>query len=427
MTRTRVNIKSAVAGSGLAVLALGGKALLHAHAIYSLGLIAGSWLRASGRRAAGDGVTADRAALRIAALVVAHDEERVIGGAVESLCRQDYPQDRLEVVVVADNCSDRTAEYAAAAGATVIERRSGGAGGKAQALAFGIDWVLRAERFDAVAVFDADNLAEPDFIAQLARRLAGGERIVQGFVDATNPTASWVASTSALGFWAIAAVQQEPRERLGLSAPLMGTGWAAEVELCRSGLLAVESVTDDLELVAKLALLGVRVAYEPAARVRDEKPTTIGQALAQRERWMRGRWAVVERYVPELLGAALGGRKRGAAERARAFDACVQLTAPSLLFTSVALGTTAAIELAFARRLFRAAGGLIPAPVSLALSALAFLAPVPRLFGYGVPPAVWAAYPLQPLYLMLSVPLSASGFLRRGAPTWRRTEHGARG
>ena len=95
--------------------------------------------------------------------MVAHDEERVIGRAVESLRAQDYPREQLEVVVIADNCGDRTAERAAAAGATVIERRSGGARGKAQALAFGIDWVLRADRFDAVAVFDADNHADPDF------------------------------------------------------------------------------------------------------------------------------------------------------------------------------------------------------------------------------------------------------------------------
>jgi hypothetical protein len=417
-----------VAGFGLGLLAFGAKALLHAHVLYSLGLIAGGTLRARGGRKREVSAERSELELRIAALIVAHDEERVVGAAVESLCRQDYPKDRLEVVVIADNCSDRTAERASAAGATVIERSSGGARGKAAALAFGIDWVLRTGRFDAVAVFDADNRADRDFIGQLSRRLAGGERIVQGFVDAMNPAASWVSTASALGFWAIAAVQQEPREKLGLSAPLMGTGWAAELTLCRSELFRVESVTDDLELVARLALLGVRVAYEPAARVRDEKPTTLGQAINQRERWMRGRWSVVERYVPQLLGKALGGgAERSAAERLRAFDACVQLAAPSLLFTSVALGTIAGSELALARLLPRAAGmlGVIPPPVSLLLSALAFTAPAPRLLAYRVPATAWLAYPLQPLYLLLSVPLSAAGFLRRGALTWRRTEHGA--
>jgi cellulose synthase/poly-beta-1,6-N-acetylglucosamine synthase-like glycosyltransferase len=420
---------STVAGSCFGALALGGKALLHAHVLYSLGLIACGWVRSLERRGAvqPDGAS-DGKELRMAALVVAHDEERVIEAAVESLRGQLYPSDLLEVVVIADNCSDRTAERAAAAGATVIERRSGGARGKAQALAFGIDWVLRADRFDAVAVFDADNRADPDFIARLSLRLASGERIVQGFVDAMNPTASWVATASALGFWAIAAVQQEPRERLGLSAPLMGTGWAAGVELCRSELLAVESVTDDLELVARLALLGVRVAYEPRARVRDEKPAKLDQALKQRERWMRGRWSVVERYVPQLLRTALAAdSERSTGMRLRAFDACVQLAAPSLLFTSVALGTLAGTELLFARSLPQAARRLsawIPPPLSLALSALAFAAPAPGLLKYRVPLAAWAVYPLQPFYLLLSVPLSAAGFVRRRAPTWRRTEHG---
>jgi hypothetical protein len=319
---------------------------------------------------------------------------------------------------VADNCSDRTVELARAAGATVLERRSGGARGKPAAVGFGVDWVVRQGRFDAVAVFDADNHAEPGCVRALARRLESGERIVQGFVDAKNPGASWVAAQSALGFWAMAALQQEPRERLGLSAPLMGTGWAAEIELCRRELAAVDSVTDDLELVARLALLGVRVAYEPEARVHDEKPHTLGQALRQRERWMRGRWSVVEEYAPRLVAAALGlDRERGAAERARAFDACVQLAAPSVLFTGAALGAVAGAELLLLRR----ARPLL----SLVLSALTFAAPLPRLVAQGVPRAVLLLYPVQPLYLLLSVPLSAAGFLRRGAATWQRTQHGA--
>jgi cellulose synthase/poly-beta-1,6-N-acetylglucosamine synthase-like glycosyltransferase len=417
-------------GSTLGLLTFGGKSLLHAHALYSLGLLAGGFIYARVRDPGVASATpASEPGLRIAALVVAHDEERVISGAVESLRAQVYPRELLEVVVIADNCADRTVERAAAAGATVIERRNGAAQGKAQALAFGIDWVLRAGRFDAVAVFDADNCADPDLILRLARRLAGGERIVQAFVDAMNPTASWVATASALGFWAIASVQQEPRERLGLSAPLMGTGWAAEIELCRSELAEVESVTDDLELVARLALRGVRVAYEPLARVRDEKPRDLAQAVKQRERWMRGRWAVVERYVPQLLRVALqGGPDRSMAVRLRAFDACIQLATPSLLFTSVALGTIAGAELVFLRSLPRATrmlGAAVSPRLSLVLSALAFAAPAPRLFDYRVPKAVWAIYPLQPFYLLLSVPLSVMGFLRRRGRTWRRTEHGA--
>ncbi len=397
------------------LLALGARGLLQAHAVYSLGLVFAGW--AVDRRRTRPVLTAEPG-LRIAALLVAHDEEQVIGGAVTRLCAQDYDREHYEVVVIADNCSDRTAEWARAAGATVIERHSGGARGKSAALGFGIDWVLRQGRFDAVAVFDADNHADPACLGKLAARLASGERIVQGFVDAKNPGAGWVPALSALGFWAMAALQQAPRERLGLSAPLMGTGWAAEIELCREELAALDSVTDDLELVARLALLGVRVAYEPAARVRDEKPDTLAQALRQRERWMRGRWAVVEEYVPRLLAAAFGrDGDRDLGERMRAFDACIQLAAPSVLFSGAALGAVAGVEFLRLRP--------ARATLSLSLALLTFAAPLPELVAHRPPRRVWALYPLQPLYLLLSVPLSAAGFVRRGAATWRRTEHGA--
>jgi len=386
---------------------------------------------------------------RIAAVIVAHDEERVISASVTSLLAQRYPEERFQVFVVADCCTDRTAALARSLGATVLERGPEHEGrGKAFAVAFGVEAVLGAGAgpdtggagFDAIAVFDADNTVDPGFFEAVAARFVDGERVVQGLVDAKNPGASWVASSSALGFWALSAVNQAPRGKLGLSCPLMGTGFVmggAEAALYLAG---AESLTDDLELGARLALAGIPVAYEASARTLDEKPTRLDTAVSQRHRWMQGRFAVAERYVPRLLGHALGRGARddlpdgalspGApslAERLRALDVAFQLVAPSLLFTGVALagvgGAGALLRLVAPRT---ALSLLAPWPAfALAAAALFYAAPIPGIARFRPPAKVWLCYAAQPLYLALSAPLALRGWLGRRSSTWARTEKGA--
>src|SRR5580704_10408909 len=60
--------------------------------------------------------------LRFDVVVPAHDEEGEIGLTVESLLDIDYPRELFRVLVIADNCTDRTAERARAAGAQVLAR-----------------------------------------------------------------------------------------------------------------------------------------------------------------------------------------------------------------------------------------------------------------------------------------------------------------
>jgi len=278
--------------------------------------------------------------------------------------------------------------------------------------------------FDAVAIFDADNTADPDFLARVAERLSGGERVVQGFVDSKNPDASWVAGSSALGFWAIAELAQGPRERLGLSTPLMGTGFAISLEEARRLLTTGGALTDDLDLAARLAARGIRVAYEARARTVDEKPTELRTAVAQRHRWMQGRWAVAGRHVPELLRVAFGPGQRGLGARLRSFDVAVQLVAPSVLFTAVALALLAGSALVLAS-LARVGAPL--ASWSLAVAAVYYLVPAAGIARHRPSPRVWLCYLLQPAYLAWSLPLAVSGFVMRRGERWIRTPKGPGG
>lgn len=396
-------------------LARVGRVGLEAHAVYSLGLWAAARVLGADRR----GSTETQ---RIACLVVAHDEASVIAACVRSLREQDYPREAFDVFVVADNCSDATAALAAREGATVLERKTERPEGKPAAVAFGVAQIAARGSWDAIAVFDADNVIDAGFLSAIASRLGAGEQVVQGFVDAKNPDASWIAAASAIGFWVIDGLVQRPRERLGLSASLMGTGFAARPELFPAALAISGALTDDIEANARLALRGVRVAYEPRARTLDEKPTRMDVATAQRQRWMQGRAAAVERWLPLLVSSAVAPQAAASPmERLRALDVAVQLVSPSLLFSSTALATLSSSELAL--RLLTGRGGTNGAVGSLALAAVCFLLPATIVAHHRPRPRVWAAYLLQPAYVLQSVPLALRGWLTRRERRWSHTRH----
>lgn len=394
-------------------------AALHAHAVYCVAMLAVSTLARRRRDAAAfDPPT-------IAIIIAAHEEEAVIARCVKSLVEQAYPRDRFRVFVVADRCTDSTAIRARDAGAQVIER-SHGPQGKSAAVRYAFESASANEQFDAFAVFDADNVADAGFLEAVARRLREGERVVQGFVDCANPDATWVAASSALGFYAIATVAQAPREALGLSVPLMGTAWAAKTELFHRFLPQLRSLADDLELLSLFAEAGIRVAYEPAARVLDEKPAMLRAAVQQRHRWMQGRWAVASRHFIPLMAVAFGARRHGKRptfiERFRAFDVALQLVGPSLLFSAVVLAVVGALALCVQK--WGHVRFLPHFPLrTLYLAAIYYFAPALAIGRVSPPKKVWAFYLIQPIYILLSIPLAVSGFLTRSATVWRRTAH----
>src|SRR5262249_5144144 len=110
---------------------------------------------------------------RFVVVIPAHDEEMVIGATLSHLFRQEYPADRYAVVVVADNCTDRTAEIARAAGATVLERTNTELRGKGYALDWAFDRLMKedagtAHEAAAFVIVDADTAVDPAFLRTMA-------------------------------------------------------------------------------------------------------------------------------------------------------------------------------------------------------------------------------------------------------------------
>jgi hypothetical protein len=256
-------------------------------------------------------------ALHLAVLVPAHDERLTIVSAVESLLASAYPTDAREVLVLADNCRDETAELARIAGATVWQREDLQRPGKGEVVSWALSR-LREERpgIDAVVMMDADCVAEPGLLRGLAGELAAGADVVQGAYLASNPDASQTAALRWAGYALMNVVRPAGKDALGLSCGLMGSGMAFGASTLDAVPWAAFSVTEDKEQHLRLLEAGMRVRFAPGAVVRSPMPAAQSRAETQQVRWETGNLGLARRWVPRLLHRAARHGDPGAAHAA---------------------------------------------------------------------------------------------------------------
>lgn len=242
----------------------------------------------------------------IAVLVAAKNEERVIGNLLESLARQDYPAAYLRVFVAADNCTDGTAAVARAHGATVFERGADPAHiGKGYVIQFLLEEIERTcgkGAFDAYVVFDADNLAESDFITEINRTYSDGYEVVTSYRNSKNYGDNWITAGSGLWFLRDAAVMNDARMKLGACAYVAGTGFLFSEKIRQEyGGWPFHTLTEDAEFTACSGARGHIFGYCGTARFYDEQPRSFRQSWRQRVRWARGGLQVFARYAGALF------------------------------------------------------------------------------------------------------------------------------
>lgn len=305
-------------------------------------------------------VAAAPLARRFRFIVPAHNESAGIGETVASLRAVDYPAELFEVVVVADNCTDDTAEKARGAGATVMERFDSERRGKGYAL----DHAFSATpaEVDAVVVIDADTLVSPNLLRAFAARRELGARAIQADYAVRNPNAAWRTRLIAIAFGSFHIVRSRARERLALSCGLRGNGMCFATELLREIPHHAYSVVEDVEYGLRLGEAGQRVYYTDEAHVYGEMVTSAAAANSQRRRWEEGRKELVAAHARRLLRAGIA-RRSGVL-----FDLALDLRVPPL--SRIAVGALLGWLLGAALWAFGGAPGLALAACSGALAAV---------------------------------------------------------
>jgi len=237
-----------------------------------------------------------------AIIIPAHDEESVISALVENCGQLDYPKEMYDTFVIADNCTDNTAQVATAAGAAVWKRFNDQERGKGYAMEWAFNRLYSLQKkYDAVVVIDADNLVSLNYLRIMNQRLLQGDKIIQGYLDSKNPDDTWITRSIHVGYVITNRFWQLAKYNLNLSCALGGTGMCIAVDMLRKFGWGANSLTEDLEFQVKALLNGFRVTWAHEAKVFDEKPLTMKQSMQQRQRWMQGHCTVASRYLPKLL------------------------------------------------------------------------------------------------------------------------------
>lgn len=266
---------------------------------------------------------------RFAVVICAKNEEKVIARLLGSLQKQDYPRSCFHVFLLADHCTDRTVDIAKTFdGVTVYERKSGPTGGKGDVLNWGIQRILAeyGRTIDAFAFFDADNIPRTDFLSRINEYLVSGEKIVQGHRiagDLADGQRTIVTEWFKVYWLLYSSLFSYTRQKLGFSAFLTGTGFAASKEVLEHG-WNTSSITEDVEMSVTSCAKGYRVAYALEAVCYDEQPSSFSVMMRQLTRWCTGAYQILPHYL-SLWFSGMYRPKAGSGYRLRITDNLMML------------------------------------------------------------------------------------------------------
>lgn len=351
------------------------------------------------------------ARLSMAVLVPAHNEQAVILATLANLLPQLQPGDRL--LVVADNCTDDTAQLARQAGAEVVERFHDTDRGKGFALDFGVRH-LASQPPEVLVIVDADCQVEPGSLEALVQMAMTHQRPVQALYLMHAPSGATLKQRIAEWAWRVKnQVRPLGWHRMGWPCQLMGTGMAFPWSMAERMALANGHLVEDMKLGADLALAGSPPLFCPQARVTSEFPLAVAAQQSQRKRWEHGHLSMVLGLGPRLLWQGL--KRRHLPTVAMALDMLVPPVA--LLGLLLAVLWLAALGLAWVAGMAYL-GPLVAATLLVGLFKLALWR---AWWGWGRDLVSAREWLQVPFYLLAKVPLYV-GFLFRRQKAWVRTD-----
>ena len=347
---------------------------------------------------------------RVAVLVPAHNEEQVIANTLQSITQQLGENDQL--IVVADNCTDKTAAIAKEYTSHVIERQNNTLRGKGYALDFGLQFLEENSTPEIVIIIDADCSLSPSCIDMLAQRAEIGRRPVQALYLMEAPENKSITQAIAEFAWVVKNhVRPLGLKRLGLPCQLMGTGMAFPWKLLRQANLAHGNMVEDMKLGIDLAVQGFPPLFCPGALVSSEFPVSSAITNEQRKRWEHGHLSTIFAETPRLLKAAV--KQRDMSLLLMALD----LSIPPLSL----LGLCLIVMLSIAMLLAFFTANFIPFVLMMLLTAVFAIAALIAWYKFGQEIVAFKVLSGIPFYILRKIPLYVAFLLKRQRD-WVKTE-----
>ena len=274
---------------------------------------------------------------RFAVVVSARNESAVIGDLIHSIKVQNYPAELIDVFVIADNCTDNTAQVARDAGAIVFPRHNTEQVGKGYALDYGFN-VIRSQYadkgYEAYFIFDADNVLDVNYFREMNKTFDAGAKASTSYRNSKNYGSNWISAGYAVWFLREAKFLNQARLTLNTSCAISGTGFFIAADIIeKAGGWKWHLLTEDIEFSAASILEGVRIAYTPTAILYDEQPITFRDSWNQRFRWAKGFYQVFGKYGWRLVKGIFINPK---GHRFACYDMLMTI-APGMLLTIVSV------------------------------------------------------------------------------------------
>lgn len=245
---------------------------------------------------------------RYAVIIPARNESEVIENLIESIKNQNYPKEFLDIYLLADNCTDNTAEIGRKNSVYVYERSNNEKIGKGYALTEFFDYMNNnygIKYYDGYFIFDADNLLEENFVVEMNKLFSNGFNIVTGYRNSKNYSDNWVSSATATWFLRDCVFMHKVRMFFSTTSNVTGTGFLISSKIIEKNCgWNYHLMTEDIEFSVDQVLKGEVIGYAHDAMFYDEQPTEFFESWKQRKRWVKGFYQVLGKYWKSLINGA---------------------------------------------------------------------------------------------------------------------------
>ena len=237
---------------------------------------------------------------KLAVLIAARNEEKVIKGLIDSLYKQKYPKNLYDIFVIPNNCTDNTELISKNSGAKIInceiEVKS-----KGEVLEYVLNKLSNTNLYDAYIIFDADNIVHPNFLKRMNDTLCEGYELAQGFRDSKNPSDNWICGSYSLYYWGQNLFFNKSRMNINASSSINGTGFMIKDSIIKKFGFHTVTMTEDIEFTAQCAINNKKIAFVSDAITYDEQPLTFKCSWKQRMRWTTGTYQCLFTYAKNLF------------------------------------------------------------------------------------------------------------------------------